>query len=223
MTASFSVYMIQNQINGKVYIGKATSAQLRRNAHKSRSHNVHLRHAIAKYGWGSFSFDVIEQHASEAEVFEAERFHIAYLRGLGATLYNLSDGGEGPAGVKKTEAQKQHLRDLNVGEKNRFFGKTHTPETRTRISELASKRTYGASTRSKVAEVTRKRWQDPVEYEKMVRRGAQHGMAKLTEDQVRQIRTLAPDHKNPELARMFGVSIPTIKRVKRGTSWKEIK
>ena len=58
----------------------------------------------------------------------------------------------------------------------------------------------------------------------LVLRGERHGMAKLTEDQVRQIRVL---HKNgigrKELCAMFGVSTHVIWQVQSGRSWTHVR
>jgi DNA-binding transcriptional MerR regulator len=54
-------------------------------------------------------------------------------------------------------------------------------------------------------------------------KGSAHGMAKLTEDQVRYIRErLACGHKGSFLAAQFGVTRTTISQIKRGLIWTHV-
>lgn len=50
-------------------------------------------------------------------------------------------------------------------------------------------------------------------------RGSTHVMSKLTEDEVRQIRSLIGTIPQKDIAEMFGVSRPTITNIKKGDSW----
>ena len=54
--------------------------------------------AIKKYGKENFFKRIIKIYDTEEEVYIAERFYIAYYRGLGHTrntMYNIAEGGEG--------------------------------------------------------------------------------------------------------------------------------
>lgn len=55
-----------------------------------------------------------------------------------------------------------------------------------------------------------------------VPKGEQHHKAKLSEDNVRQIRILAPCHPHSELANMFGVSKRAIGFIVNNINWKHI-
>lgn len=56
-----------------------------------------------------------------------------------------------------------------------------------------------------------------------VRRGSEHGRAKLTEDDVQQIKQLiAQGHQLTKIAERFGVSISTISLIKHGRKWKHV-
>ncbi len=54
--------------------------------------------------------------------------------GLG-TLWNLTDGGDGAAGLKHSDDFKAKMK-LRTGKNNPFFGLTHTSEVRQRLSEV---------------------------------------------------------------------------------------
>lgn len=53
-------------------------------------------------------------------------------------------------------------------------------------------------------------------------RGQKHGMSKLTEDQVRQIRALRGTATLAELAQRFGVAKPTVHHVVTRKTWKHV-
>ena len=54
---------------------------------------------------------VLEEHSNKDDLFEAEKFWIAYYRGLGCDLTNSTDGGEGSTGYKHKEETKQKIAD----------------------------------------------------------------------------------------------------------------
>lgn len=56
-----------------------------------------------------------------------------------------------------------------------------------------------------------------------VLRGERHGMAKLTVEQVREIRRLLAAYTCVDIAKQFGVNYTTISRIKRGQGWKAVK
>lgn len=63
---------------------------------------------------------------------DCERFWISSLRAAGAELLNMTDGGEGGALIMDdvTRAKFSH-----PGERNPFFGRKHSAETRRKISD----------------------------------------------------------------------------------------
>jgi hypothetical protein len=56
-----------------------------------------------------------------------------------------------------------------------------------------------------------------------IRKGEKHGMHKLTEDEVRQIRSLRPSHTATSLGRKFGVSRACIDSITNGKNWSWLK
>jgi group I intron endonuclease len=110
MPAAF-VYIIQNIKDGKIYIGKTTQPNIRFNNHLTYARNGsskgYLYRAIRKHGESSFTYSLIEDHSTEDEALEAEKFFIAYFRSIGAKLYNSTNGGEGTSGYKYSADQIQ--------------------------------------------------------------------------------------------------------------------
>lgn len=107
MKPSF-VYLIFNRINGKCYIGKSNKPHARFREHMKGSHNKYLNKSIAKYGIDVFDFWVVEEWHTEKRAYEAEEELVAYLRAIGAQLYNLSGGGEGAGAMSDTTREKLH-------------------------------------------------------------------------------------------------------------------
>lgn len=123
------VYKITNRINGKQYIGKTTrTIEQRFKDHMATLQSgTKISNAVAKYGKAEFVVEQIDVAQSLEELNQKERYWIATLR----PEYNMTDGGDG---VYSSEQL--------MGEKNPFFGKRHTPETKRRISETKRKNPY---------------------------------------------------------------------------------
>lgn len=72
--------------------------------------------------------EVIEK-CNEDNWIEREMYWIAYYKQLGYDLKNMTIGGEGLSGLKKSDDFKSKLRLRMVGSNNPFYGKKHTEET----------------------------------------------------------------------------------------------
>jgi len=116
----FYIYKISNLINGKIYVGKSNN----KSASRWKKHltiakggkekyprlffAVHA--AIKKYGAHNFSFEKeIGSYANETVAFKAEKRAIKKYKRMGYTLYNLTTGGEGPSGAKRTTAARKKM------------------------------------------------------------------------------------------------------------------
>jgi len=130
------VYKYTNKVNGKVYIG-ITSRGLERR-HKEHlmevdraSRNLPFYNALRKYGEENFELEQIDTADSYDELLEKEKFYIklynSFVDSLDSNGYNATIGGDGIVGLDRS------------GEKNSFYGKNHTKETRKRMSVLKRK------------------------------------------------------------------------------------
>jgi len=113
------IYETTNLINGKTYIGQ----------HKKDEFDIHYRgsgklitQAISRYGKENFKTIVLEWCESIEELNEREIYYIALYRAQNKAEYNISDGGLGTKGL--------------VEEKNPFFGKKHTAQTKKLMSQI---------------------------------------------------------------------------------------
>jgi group I intron endonuclease len=76
------VYSITNLADGKRYIGQSAGVEKRLGEHKSllkhgRHKNSHLQNAFSKYGYDSFSFDILCE-CSESELDSLECHWISF-------------------------------------------------------------------------------------------------------------------------------------------------
>jgi len=98
----FYVYIHKKPDGTPFYVGKSGTKR-----HKSiwRKHNPHHTNIVKKYGPDNIIVELI-LCASETEAFDLEKRHIKQLRNEGYVLCNLTDGGEGVGGYKRTEEEK---------------------------------------------------------------------------------------------------------------------
>ena len=149
------IYRIENLVNHKCYIGKSKDIKERWTMHRwelnNNSHcNKHLQSAWNLYGSENFEFSVLEECDLDS-LSEKEISYIAKYNSF-SSGYNLTTGGEGGTGHSLSEEMKQWIgsfhknqiiseerkRDASIrfsGMGNPFYGKTHTPETRKKISK----------------------------------------------------------------------------------------
>lgn len=143
---NFIVYKHVNKKNGKIYFGitkqKANNrwengkGYLKKDKDGKYNQPVFAK-AIMKYGWDGFTHEIILEGISEAEAKYAERYLIAVYKtnvrkwGHSAKGYNETDGGEGTLGrvaSKPTRKKMSEKGKERVGDKNGFYGKSHSEE-----------------------------------------------------------------------------------------------
>ena len=94
------VYTIYNNLNGKIYIGKANDIKRRWREHKSffnrgKHGNSHMQRAWNMYGADAFEFRMV---AECEDIAAAEKSYVDYFRAVGYELYNMAE----PNGVTDT-------------------------------------------------------------------------------------------------------------------------
>lgn len=154
------IYLLTNTNNGKRYVGFTTNLSKRLLGHKNRAdahtHNFILSNAIRKHGWESFKLEILaecDDPLYAKEILEPRfirEYETYYMSGKG---YNMTLGGEGTLGYKRTpeecqqmsESRKGKSRDLSpeqkdalskrtTGERNPNYGVVCTPEKVAKIS-----------------------------------------------------------------------------------------
>ncbi len=140
------IYKIQNILNNKIYVGSASSNggfRKRWNEHKSglrrnKHTNKHLQSSWNKYGEESFVFEIIETCCVE-NVLEKEQYYINLLQ----PEYNICKIAGNTLGIKLSNNHKKQISEfakLRVGDKNPFYGKKHSEETKKFNSEQMKER-----------------------------------------------------------------------------------
>lgn len=129
------IYLLTNRNNGKSYIGFTTNPKRRKSGHCSRaktgSHKFILSNAIRKHGWETFDWQIIDQHEDAQyaktvlEPKYIKEYNTYYKNGKG---YNMTWGGEGTLGYRRTPEEIKAMRLRNRGRKP-------SPEQCERISE----------------------------------------------------------------------------------------
>ncbi len=134
------VYLLQNTVNGKCYVGKTVQGLRRRwNEHcgdaRSRGTTV-LHRALRKYGPENFQRKILSVGLNESVLLALETFWIRELNTRAPNGYNLTDGGDGISGCRRSpetrakQSAAARNRSPELIEKMRVWGRTsrHTPE-----------------------------------------------------------------------------------------------
>lgn len=138
------IYVIENGITGKLYVGQTKNPDQRKRYQFSRfTHSRLLRNALAKYGQDNFDFVLLERCSSLSDLSSREIYWIAELNTLAPNGYNLTDGGETPVLSEETkaligESRKGRKNPMygKSGELSPTFGRKHTDDVRKKISEI---------------------------------------------------------------------------------------
>ena len=173
----YSIYMLTNTVNSKIYIGFTS-----RNPQKRLTQHIWdayfrldgiLQRAIRKYGIASFELTVLYESDDEQYCLNVmEPFFIGKYKSLYPKGYNMTNGGEGSVGRTcnestkhkisransgkiRTDELKLKLSQIRTGTQNGFFGKHHSDETRKKISE--ANRNPSDETRKKISSVAKNR------------------------------------------------------------------
>lgn len=122
------IYKTTNLINGKIYVGQDS-----KNNPNYLGSGMLLKQAINKYGINNFTKEILCSCSSKEELNEKEIFWINELSGI-TCGYNLTSGGSG-GDTYTNNPELENIKLKFIGTKNPFFGKTHTEESKIKISE----------------------------------------------------------------------------------------
>lgn len=205
------IYLIENIINNKIYIGKTHNPNKRWrkhisvSKHGSKREKYYIHKAIKKYGKDNFSFSIIESYNNEIDCIDAERFYISYFKYIGAQLYNLTDGGEGCFGRKMSKETKIKISIAHKGLK-------HSKETKELLRQENLNRLKNPEYKAKIIK--------PL----LNRRGEMVYGVKLTEKDVIDIREMfnSGKYSRIELSKMFSVTPENIGCIISRRTWKHI-
>ena len=150
MNDKFLVYChIRPDTNEVFYIGKGTQKRMRDRSNRSRYwHNI-----VNKAG--GYITKIVAANLFEREALSFEKLLIAKLRNAGASICNLTDGGDGISGYRHTEETRRKFSERMKGKPSPTLGKKFTAEHREklRLAKLGKKQTEEHRLRSAQARI----------------------------------------------------------------------
>ena len=126
--SDFYCYIHKRKDGTPFYVGKGVLHR----AYEFSRRTLWHRNIVAKEGRENIQIEIYKA-VDETNAFELERIFIKGLR-LFFDLCNLTDGGEGISGLKRSEETKRKISLANKGNTS-FLGKHHTAESKALISE----------------------------------------------------------------------------------------
>lgn len=169
----------------------------------SKSYRSPMSNWIRKHGEANVAFTILEV-CEKSELNKREKGWISFFRSEGYRLVNILEGGDQPRGHKRPD-QSKRMR----GKSNPMYGVDR--------KELMQ---YARSFQGPTSEETRKRMSQ-------AHAGTRNHKAKLTEEQVRDIRSRYegdwPYGSRTAVAQEFGISVTQVRAIILGKSWTHIR
>jgi group I intron endonuclease len=192
------------------YIGKGIG----RRAY-SKNRNNYWKNIVAKYG---YEVQILAHWNTEKESLDHEVLLIACMKDMGIELCNLTDGGEGATGYKHKEEHKVKLKGNTYGSSSwgmTFKGKKHSAESRAKMSyvRIGNKNKLGAKLSDESRNKISKAKTGKIVLAKRV----------LAAEQVLEIKSRIGYRNIAQLAREYDVSESTIRRIRDGERYSDVK
>ena len=138
------IYCIKNLANNKLYVGKTIQKLSQRlSQHRCRKQTP-VELAIQKYGWQNFKVEILQECSSAEELNEREKFWIINLNCKSPNGYNLTDGGEGSGGFRRSA--KTRLK-MSLSAKKRY----QNPDEHTKTSNSQKGKIISLESRLKMS------------------------------------------------------------------------
>lgn len=152
------VYKFTCTVNNKIYIGESLEISYRFAQHKSACTDTYFHRAIKKHGWENFEVEILQEYKiPKNELAKVEMdlmllaLETAFIDFFDATNpnvgYNVLKFGFNRTGVLCSEEAKIKHSEAIRGEKNVWFGKKLSEETKKKMSE-AQKTIHASRDRS---------------------------------------------------------------------------
>lgn len=128
------IYLRTNRINGKKYVGQATTIRFKERQYKwaclSQPYSGEvINRARAKYGIDNFGFEILKE-CDDKELDYWEKYYVKELNTKVPNGYNMTDGGEGTSGYSYPRTEEWRKRNSEANK-----GKKRSEETKRKISE----------------------------------------------------------------------------------------
>ena len=135
------LYVKKHNTTGLKYLGKTVS----KDPHSYPGSGTRWRRHLDKHGYDYTTQILLEtdnaEELKEQGIYYSNLWNIVKSKEWANLMIEQGDGGDTSA----SPAFQKYLKNREplVGEKNPFFGKTHTEETKAKLAELASKQWKG--------------------------------------------------------------------------------
>ena len=209
---TFYIYQHRKADTNEIfYVGKGKGTRL----NQSKGRNQYWHRVVAKHG---FVAEYIAQNLDEELAFLAEMEAIDVYRRRGIKLVNVTDGGEGASGYKHTAKHKANLKGNKNGATSwgmTFKNKKHTKESRQKMSysRIGNKNKSGTT----LSEESKAKISAAMTGKIVLKKRL------LTKEQVLEIRQRLGYRNISMLAREYGVGESTIRRIRNGEAYKDVK
>lgn len=234
------IYIYQNKINNKIYIGQTKNLKKRISDHKYKSLNIKYNHpfynSIRKYGLDNFNIVELEQVENNF-ADESEEFWIQFFRSWDREFgYNIELGGNKNKIVSEETKQKisntnlgkcyntpEHMIKLHQMTSNRLLGTHLSQETKYKISKSHIGFKHSENSRSKMSQTRIERGtfagQNNPNFGKV---GELNPSAKLTWEIVKNIRLdYSQGLKGKKLMQKYNISETNMYRIIKNEIWKD--
>lgn len=139
------IYMWRNK-NGKIYVGSAKDLRKRLTQYYNinyllKRNTMYINKAILKEGYGVFSVHILE-YCSTEDLITREQYYIDILK----PEYNILKFANSSTGYKHREDTLENIRGVH----NHFYGKTHTEDSRAKMTESKLGDKLSEKTREKI-------------------------------------------------------------------------
>lgn len=151
------IYCIKNIITNKVYVGSTKNFKKRWNTHlkdlrAGKHSSIKLQRSYNKHGEDKFVFEIIELVEYDKDVIvDKENYYMQYFDSK-ANGYNIADAAFGDVLthhpnrlqiienmrnglIKRMQDPEERIKCSQPGEKNGMYGKTHTEESKRKMSK----------------------------------------------------------------------------------------
>lgn len=197
------IYKITNKINNKVYIGQTKNLKSRIQRHlydfKNNKHpNIYLYNSMRKHGIENFDVEIIFQgNFNQNELNDLEidliRLYNSNDKRFG---YNMTEGGDGISGLKRSEITKQKISKSKKGKKRTEEHNKNLKEAFEKIIFKSQKGKFvSLQTRQKQSNAQKGKKRSPQSIEKAKQTRLKNDGYKLSEEHKRKLSEAAKGKK----------------------------
>lgn len=196
------VYQIRSKVDGRLYVGSSVNLEKRWKEHRrqldeGKHHSRFLQRCWTKYGADAFEFSVIV-YCHQDTVLMYEQFYIDELR----PEFNTVPTAGSQRGLKHSDETRRKMSASRRRDFSPMTGKSHTAETKARISRTKSGKKYGAYDQERVKKTA------------SAMRLSKGAMSEETAREIKRLKALGMKHR--DVANDTGVSYWAVADIARG-------